>query len=301
MSKERFASFDIGSNTILMLIVEKDSNKLKVLRDEQAIARLGENVWETNSISDEAIHRAEAILKKFKSICDKVQVKKIFAIASSAIREARNGKAVAGALSNILDTEINIISGNKEAELSYLGTVENEEPSLVIDIGGGSTEIIIGHKGKIHFKQSIPIGVVKLTEKYFSNHPPKETEIQAMRAFICDILQGVPKVDEKFSIYAVAGTPTTLAAVHIGIKDYNSELVNHHKLELSSIQKITNRFLKLTVPEITQNYGIEPMRADVISAGSIILEECLSYLQRDYCIVNVYGLRLGVLKEQLID
>jgi len=299
MNKERFAGLDIGSNTVLMLIVEKEDNGINITRDEHSIARLGENVWKTNVISDEAITRAEIVLEKYKNICEKEQVKQIFANATSAMRDAKNGKEVSTRLSKKLGTEISIIPGDKEAELTYIGTIENEKPSVVVDIGGGSTEIIFGKNSKIDFKQSINIGAVKLTDKFFPKHPPKETELQDMRDFIRENLSVIPKIIDDSLLYAVAGTPTTLAAVDIGLRDYQSKAINLHNLKLSHIKKITDTFLSLSVQDIISYYGIEPMRADIITAGSIILEECLSYFQKDFCIVSVYGLRLGILKEKL--
>ena len=183
-------------------------------------------------------------------------------------------------------------------ELTYLGTVESEKPSVVVDIGGGSTEIICGKNSKIDFKKSVKIGAVKLTDKFFPKHPPKETEIDEMRNFIRETLLAIPKIDNESILYAVAGTPTTLAAVDIGLIDYQSSKINQHN-KTNKIKKITDIFLNLSVQEIIENYGIEPMRADIITAGSIILEECLSYFQRDFCIVSIYGLRLGIIKEQL--
>jgi len=299
MNKERFAGLDIGSNTVLMLIAEKEGKNLKKIRDEHSIARLGENVWKTNEINNIAIERAKAVLEKYKNICKEEQVTQIYANATSAIRDAKNGKEVAKILAETLGTEIKIISGDKEAELTFLGTVESEKPSVVVDIGGGSTEIIFGKNSKIDFKKSIKIGAVKLTDKFFPKHPPKDTEIDDMRHFIRKTLSAIPKIDNDSILYSVAGTPTTLAAVDLRIKDYQSSIINQHKLKINRIEKITNIFLNLSVQEIIENYGIEPMRADIITAGSIILEECLSYFQRDFCIASIYGLRLGILKEHL--
>ena len=156
MSNTRYAAIDIGSNTILMVIAEQDaSGKLTILADEQSIARLGEKVDLTKEIQNEALDRAVKVLENYSIICKDYDVKYISSVATSAIRDAINGNAVIEKLSSIINSQIKIISGEDEASLSFRGTIEEPLTGTVIDIGGGSTEIISGENGKIKYKKSL--------------------------------------------------------------------------------------------------------------------------------------------------
>lgn len=296
--KIRAATIDIGTNTILMLIAEFDkSGKFDVLTDEHSIPRLGANLYANNLISEDSILRAKEVLIRYKKICNDFDVKIKYAVATSAIREAANGIYVAKILAGLIDTEINIIPGIEEARLSFIGTTKNHENALVIDIGGGSTEIINGINNRIINRISLDIGVVHLTNKFIAKHPPSESVLDNIRYEICKSLQSVPKFSNIENVYAVAGTPTTIAAVLQNLNDYQFDKIHGHELTINSIDQAIKIFLNHNIDEIINTYHVHPMRADVITVGAILLREILLHINISKCIVSAHGLRFGVMKE----
>ncbi|MEM4261113.1 MAG: hypothetical protein QXG00_07765 [Candidatus Woesearchaeota archaeon] len=298
MKSERIISaIDIGSNTILMLVAKDLGNKrYEILADKHSIARLSEGLSETGVINDQAIERAKKILKEYKDVCDLFGVSTIKSVATSAIREAKNGTEVSLILSNVIGFPIEIISGEEEANLSFSGTIENEENSTVIDIGGGSTEFVNGENEEILYKKSIKIGAVKITEKFFPKHPPNDNQINHAIDYIEENLETLNKSKLQGILYAVAGTPTTLAAITKGVKEYDFNQINGIIITTNILTKLFEEFLSRSVQDIVERYKIHPKRADVITAGTLLLRQILQFLQKDYFITSAKGLRFGVLK-----
>ncbi len=292
----RIAGVDIGTNTILMAIADYDGKKLKIIRDEHSLARLGQNVNKTCFISAEAVDRASEILKKYKSICDELNVEIINAVGTSALRDSKNSNEVLKILSLSLNNNIRVISGSEEAKISFVGTVEDNEESIVVDIGGGSTEIIYGKENDIFDHISLQLGAVRLTEEYLFPHPPNQEKIKEAIETINKNLESVDFGSVDCKLYAVAGTPTTLAAISLGLKDYEKEKVHLYKLTKQKTDELIEVLLKTSLNDIIHKYRVDPMRADVISAGSLILKMILEKFQKDYVIVSVNGLRIGLIK-----
>ena len=300
MKQIRAAGIDIGTNTILMVIGEKMAGgKLTILLDEHSIARLGAGVDSTKTIEPEAIERAKKILTSYRYILDKNEIKHTRIVATSALRDASNRSYVIEQLSKSIGTQIEIISGEEEAYLSFIGTVEGDELSTIIDIGGGSTEIITGVKGRIIAKQSLDIGAVRLTERIFSAHPPSLSEIKAFEGEVKLNLQKIPS-DIKFGkFYAVAGTPTTIAQVALGMQSYDFNKINGYILDIGTVNTAILKFMNASVREISGRYHIHPKRADVITGGALILRIIMEYFMIDYVTVSAKGLRYGVLQSVL--
>jgi len=210
-----FASIDIGTNTILMLIGEIKNNKIvRILNDEHSIARLGENVDASGIIQTSAIKRAGNILRHYYDLCSSLKVSQIRIVATSALRDAFNKDFVLAEFKKYINPEIEIISGEEEAELSFLGTVEDSSESIVIDIGGGSTEFIFGKNNNVNHRISTQIGAVRLTERFFKNHPPDTTQISLLNKYVRNELKNkLPNIQSSLC-YAVAGTPTTICLLY---------------------------------------------------------------------------------------
>ncbi|MGQ9818360.1 MAG: Ppx/GppA phosphatase family protein [Candidatus Kapaibacteriales bacterium] len=292
----RVASIDIGTNTILMLIADVDENcNLRVVGDFQSIARLGENLDKSGSISHTAELRTIEILKYYKLEIENFKVEKVFAVATSAMRQAKNSILVKRNLEQVLDIQIFIIDGETEATISFLGSIEDDLPSVVFDIGGGSSEIIIGEKGKIKFKKSLDIGAVTITEKFFYENPPQKIRIDQAYDLILSHFKSINPKLISGKVYAVAGTPTTLAMCALNLKEYDRNLVHNYFLKFQTIQYFREIFSSLTVNEIIRRYNIHPMRADVILAGTLILEGFCNYFGLDGVVVSDKGLRYGVI------
>jgi exopolyphosphatase/guanosine-5'-triphosphate,3'-diphosphate pyrophosphatase len=292
----RLAAIDIGTNTILMVIGEKNHDgTLSFIRNEHSIARLGENVSKTKVIKYEAVERAKKVLLNYKRICDDCNVIRISAAGTSALRDAVNRYDVIEELSTIIGTEIKVIPGEEEARLSFIGTIENDRPSIVLDIGGGSTEFIYGENQNVIYRHSLNIGAVRITEKFFKTQPTTENSIHEAESFIIESLNNIDSTTFKGELIGVAGTPTTLAAMTQELTKFEKEKVHNFILEFNTINKIFNKIKTLTVEEIKSLKGIHPERADIITAGTLIIISVMKYFRIDKCTVSTRGLRYGIL------
>ena len=294
----KVATIDIGTNTILMLIVKLNQNKnYEIIRQEFATPRLGEGIDKSGIISEIAIERSQQVLSNYKSIIDELKVDKVITNATSAMRDAKNNMVVKGIFETILDSEVEIISGESEAYFSYLGGVPTTEKSALIDIGGGSTEIMIGENNKIIFRKSFQIGAVRLTERFFNNNSPIDlNSLKAANTFLTGLLKNEPINLSNLEMYSVAGTPCSLATASKGLFDYEIEKVHNTKLYKNDIKILLDNFYKMKSVEISEKYKINSKRADVITAGGLILYSFLEYFNLDYTIVSSKGLRFGILQ-----
>lgn len=293
----RVAAIDLGTNTILMLIAEVNiSGEVNPIADFHAIARLGEGLNQTKEISSIALERAIDILKEYNKHITEYQVEKVLCVGTSAIREAKNSNLVIQRIENEVGISVMPIDGEFEAFLSFIGTVQDESYSVVIDIGGGSTELIAGENSNISFRKSFGFGVVKLTETYVKSHPPDEKALNEVKDFLIQHFQKISREVVQGRIYAVAGTPTTIAAVVQNLKVYDSTKVDNYILPLKKITQAKNLFLSMSIEEIVSRLYVPRLRADVITIGTIILETFCEYFQIDSVIVSDKGLRYGIAK-----
>jgi exopolyphosphatase/guanosine-5'-triphosphate,3'-diphosphate pyrophosphatase len=293
----KISAIDIGTNTILMLVAEvNEQGEIIPIRDFHEIARLGEGLNKNGKISDEALQRAIKILKSYSTYSNELGVNKIFCVGTAAFRDAKNSDEVIKKIRAETGIEVRVIDGELEAFLSYIGTISDNSYSVVLDIGGGSTEIIAGEGENIKFRKSLPIGAVKLTEKYFKVHPPQAKELDLAYRNIIDELSKVDSSFIKGKIYAVAGTPTTISAVVQGLKEYQKDKIENFVLTYEKIIWAKEKFLQLSVSEIIEKLYVPPKRADVILAGTIILEKFCELFKLPSIIVSDKGLRYGVAK-----
>ncbi|MFN3307431.1 MAG: hypothetical protein ACK42Z_09655, partial [Candidatus Kapaibacteriota bacterium] len=247
-------------------------------------------------ISTFALERAINILKEYNKYITEYQVEKVLCVGTSAIREAKNSSFVIRKIEEEVGISVMPIDGEFEAFLSFIGTVQDDSYSIVIDIGGGSTELIAGENGKISFRKSFSFGVVKLTEIYAKKHPPDEKAINEIEDFLNQNFHKINRDIVKGKIYAVAGTPTTIAAVVQNLKAYDSTKVDNYVLTLDKIKQAKDLFLSMSIEEIVSRLYVPPLRADVITIGTIILEIFCEYFKIDSVIVSDKGLRYGIAK-----
>lgn len=303
----RLAGLDLGTNTFLCLIADVDSvsGELKVVRDEVRIVRLGQGVDANKILHPDALMRAEACFKEFESFIRAAKVDKVLAVATSATRDSSNGHLLVE-LGRAHGIPIEVISGEREAELTFQGSLEPHWQGLtaVIDVGGGSTEVIVGDKNGIALRFSADVGSVRLTEKYVTSHPISKTELQAMEELVRQKLhEGLQKSAAAWAelrpklknVVAVAGTPTTLAAVALG-KPFDAESIHGFSLSLKTLENMILDLAAKTVEQRQAMGGMEPKRADVIVAGAICLKEAARLLGPDFMEVSIRGLRYGVVK-----
>jgi exopolyphosphatase/guanosine-5'-triphosphate,3'-diphosphate pyrophosphatase len=292
------ASIDIGTNTLLLLITEIIDGKInKIITDEHQIARLGEGLNNTGIISDNAILRATRILYDYKKIISEYKVDLVRASATSAMRDAKNSEEVKSLFESILNSPIEIIDGIDEARISYLGTIENlsDHSDIVLDIGGGSTEIIIGNNGEISYSTSLQIGAVRLTEDYFPDFESKKKNLEFARNIINNMFKVIDIPNTSGNLIAVAGTPTTIAAIDLQLPQFNAHLIHNHRLGLEKLENIVDIFVNKTSKELVDDYNVHPNRADVILGGALILLEFLKHTGKSSLIVSCRGLRYGLI------
>lgn len=312
----RIAALDLGSNTFLCLIadvesattgLDTESRIVKVVSDEIRMVRLGQGVSGLRRFHPEALQRADAALADFKKSIDLHRPERILAMATSAARDVQNADELF-ALGHKYDIPIEIIPGAKEAEITYSGSVSGLPASalrtLVIDIGGGSTEFICGQNRNIQWGQSLDLGCVRLKEKLGLIGPlTSALEGQARDLITAELaslprhtalneLEADPDIFRVDQILAVAGTPTELARMEVGA--YDPLRIDGFVFSCEKIEKWIQRLAPLTASEITAQFQVPSGRADVLTLGLLILSESMRYFRCEQIQVSTRGVRFGV-------
>lgn len=306
----RVASIDIGTNSIRLLVAELkkegDNTILIPIFRTTKITRLGNQVDNQRIISQSAIERAMDILTEYLTIAKKYNAKEIYSVGTSVLRDAANRDEFIISARDRLGLEVKVISGDEEAYLSFLGVISafpSVERCVVTDIGGGSTEFIFAEKKNILIKESLDIGSVRLTERYFKHDPPLPQEMELVRKETIDYLQKLPipfELDEReCKIIGVAGTVTSLAAIAQRLEVYDPEKVHGYKLTKTTIEGILNELVSKPLAERKKIAGLDPARADIIIAGTIITHQILSYFQLNYITVSERDLLDGLILTNL--
>lgn len=300
---DRFASIDIGTNTVLLLIGEIHNGKIVTLHEEQRIIRLGKNVDAHRRIGPEGFDKCAAVLAEYKAIAESMGVRRIFACGTSALRDAGNREEFLTAMKQRTEVDIKVISGEQEALFTFRGgglvAPDFKGPILLIDIGGGSTEFILGNHREIRQSISLDIGAVRLTERFCKHDPVKQEEEAALRDVVKKLFTEQLsrfQANSEAKFIGVAGTVTTLAAMMQGLERYDPVRINGYIITLKSLTAMNRKLSELTHDERKQLKGLEPERAEVILAGAWILEESMKFFGLHSLIVSNYGLRYGILQ-----
>ncbi len=306
MSPRRSAFIDIGTNTILCLIAEiRDTGRFRILDDLADIAGLGRGVDQTGSITAAGEARALAALERQLDQCRNLGVEEIAAVGTSALRDARNSAEVRGRFRARLGLDIRVISGAEEAGYSFLAVERGLDlggrESLVLDVGGGSTEFIRGSRAGVSAAVSIDVGSVRLTERYLHCDPVKPAEVERMDAAIAAALDQLPErgigVGTGLTLVGIAGTFTTLAAMEKKLLRYSHGEVHGSRLTLEQIQNQVRALQERSLAQRKQLAGLEEKRADVIFAGARLVEKILARFGAGAVIVSDQGVRYGLLYE----
>lgn len=283
---------DIGTNSCRLFIAELENTsegkkiKRELVKDVE-IVKLGEGVNKTHKLNPEAIKRTLDCLKKYKEKASSYGVENIRAFATSAVRDAENREVFLQEVSK-LGIKIECISGKTEATLNFLGnSLVFKDRILVVDIGGGSTEFTLGKDKTIDFIQSINIGAVRATEKFFSDNDYSEEKLEKCRSWIRKNLEILKTIkDRNFKLVGVAGTATTQISVRDKMEIYDSSKVHMAALTLDELKENLSLFLSKNFEERKKIVGLEEKRADVIIAGTLILLTILEELNQDKIIIS---------------
>ncbi len=261
------------------------------------VTRLGRGVDLSGLLSAEAIDDVCAAIGGYVGILEELGAETVDAIATSAVRDADNGSAFIAELRERFALSARVLDGEEEARLTYLGATSESlpaEPTLVVDIGGGSTELIVGSGREISFHDSLQAGVVRHTERCIGSDPPTATELEALATDVRGLIEkSVGAGVEASQGIAVAGTPTSLAAVEMELEPYDPARVHGHVLALPSIQRMLSRLASVPLAERVEIPGLHPERAPTIVAGVVILIETMRAFDLEEIVVSEHDILYG--------
>jgi exopolyphosphatase/guanosine-5'-triphosphate,3'-diphosphate pyrophosphatase len=299
----RIASIDIGTNTILLLIADIDAaGTVSVVRDEQVIARLGKEVDANRRITAETFTRVLGFFQKFKETAEANGATIVVASGTSALRDASNGADFVRDIKARIGLEIDVLSGQQEAELTYRGAVSEflqtpgaQRMYAVLDVGGGSTELTIGEEGVVLRTASLNVGAVRLTERILKTSPPSGAAISQAVSEVQSWVSTLPKLLPTTRLIGVAGTVTTLTAIDLNLSVYDPKRVSGHFIRLETIEQIYEKLRTKSVGEMITTFPqIELGRADIILAGVMVLIEALKHFAVRGITASDKGLRYGM-------
>ena len=278
----RVAAIDCGTNSIRLLVVDITGDNFKEVLRTMEIVRLGQGVDQNKAFHPDAIDRTLSAVKLFKDHIASKGVEKIRFCATSATRDATNRNLFIDGVREILGIEVEVIPGEEEAELSFIGATkelrQSDAPFLVVDIGGGSTEFVFGSE-KVDFAKSVNIGCVRMSERHLNTQPPSMAQIaQAIVDIDIAITQAaavVPITTAK-TLVAVAGTATTVAAAALELTDYDRHMIHLSRISASNVHKVAASFQSMNKDQITSLGYMHPGRVDVITAGSLVLSRIMA-------------------------
>jgi exopolyphosphatase/guanosine-5'-triphosphate,3'-diphosphate pyrophosphatase len=293
----RVAVIDVGTNSTRLLVADVEDGKVSPLERRSTVTRLGRGVDLSGHLAGEAIEDVCAAIGDYVGILEELGAETVDAIATSAVRDADNGSAFIAELRERFALSARVLDGEEEARLTYLGATSEAppgEPTLVIDIGGGSTELIVGQGWEISFHDSLQAGVVRHTERCIGSDPPTAGELEALAADIRGLIESSlgPAAEASAGI-AVAGTPTSLASVEMGLEPYDPSRVHGHVLALPSIQRMLSQLASAPLAERVEIPGLHPDRAPTIVAGVVILVEAMRAFGLDRIAVSEHDILYG--------
>jgi exopolyphosphatase/guanosine-5'-triphosphate,3'-diphosphate pyrophosphatase len=298
----RVAVVDIGTNSTRLLIAEVDpsTGAIEELVRRSEVTRLGDGVDAGGSLSEAAIARVLATLADYRAAIDANECLANLAVLTSAVRDAANGSSFAARVREDFRLDARVLSGEEEAQLTFLGAMSGRpaptEATLVVDIGGGSTEFVIGRGHEAGFHVSLPAGVVRLSERHIHSDPPASEELQSLARDARTIfLEGIPPQERapvKQGI-AVAGTATSAASIDMELDPYDPSRVHGYTLMLATVEMLLARLADMTEERRRNVVGLHPDRAPTIVAGLILLSEALRSFELEQVEVSEHDILHG--------
>ena len=277
----RVAAIDCGTNSIRLLIADIDGSNFREIYRTMEIVRLGQGVDQNKAFHPDAIARTLAAVDLFAQEISKRGVEHIRFCATSATRDATNRELFIDGVKQRLGVEPEVISGEEEARLSFIGATkefaQSDAPFLVVDIGGGSTEFVYGHSD-VEFAKSVNIGCVRMTERNIHSDPPKTEEIENARRDIQEaiaVAASIVPITQAKTLIAVAGTATSVAASALNLESYDRHLIHLSRVSAEQTHHVATTFAAMNAEERSHVGFLHPGRADVFAAGSLVLSEIM--------------------------
>jgi exopolyphosphatase/guanosine-5'-triphosphate,3'-diphosphate pyrophosphatase len=289
------AVIDIGTNSVLLLLAERDGDGVRVVRDQSTITRLGQGAGASGVLAAEAIERTLACLAEYRAAAEAVGAT-IVPVTTEGVRMARNQSDFLEPAAAVLGVPVRILSGAEEAELSYLSVArETPEggPLRVLDIGGGSTELVLGEGLQLLSAVSHPVGAVRLTERLVSADPPTPAMLEAVREAALAAFRGQPVAPHPV-LHALAGTATTTAALLLGLASYDRLAVDGSRFSRAEVLALRDALAGETLAQRCERPCLERGRADVVVAGVTILLAALEHCGAGTLVVRDRGLRFAL-------
>ncbi len=306
---KRVAAVDIGTNSVRLLVADVDGTsprdtKVVPLDRRMRITRLGQGVDRTRALAPDAIERTIAVLREYRTVLDEHGVTTARATATSAARDSSNRDQFFTAAHAALGVTPELLSGDEEAALSFLGATADLDapaPYLVVDIGGGSTEFVLGTDAPNRMV-SLDMGCVRITEQYLHSDPPAPEELSnavaAVRDLVAEVTRLVPGASEAATLVGLAGTVTTVAAVEQGLPEYDPEKIHHFVLTRDAAEDVFRTLATERAEQRAHNPGLEPGRVDVIVGGTAVLVGIFRVLGFDEMLVSEADILDGLVRSQ---
>jgi exopolyphosphatase/guanosine-5'-triphosphate,3'-diphosphate pyrophosphatase len=308
----RVGAVDIGTNSVRLLIADADGTgsdaPVTTVDRQMRITRLGQGVDANRALHPDAIDRTLTVLRDYRATADTAGVSQLRATATSAARDSANRDAFFGPASDILGVDLELLSGEEEAALSFLGATQEVQaagtpgPYFVVDIGGGSTECILGNE-KPEGLISVDIGCVRITEQFLHSDPPAPEElssaISVVHEYFADVEQAIPGLRDAATLIGVAGTVTTVAAIELGIAEYSREAIHHFRLTREAAEDVFRTLATETAEQRRHNPGLEPARVDVIVGGTVVLVTLMRHFGFDEMLVSEADILDGLVRSLL--
>jgi exopolyphosphatase/guanosine-5'-triphosphate,3'-diphosphate pyrophosphatase len=296
----RVAVVDIGTNSTRLLVAEVDGGALSELQRESIVTRLGEGVEATGRLGEAPMQRVFAVLEGYAEAIARHDAGVRTAVMTSAVRDAANGAEFAAAVRDRYGLDALTLSGDEEARLTYLGATAARgagEPLVVIDIGGGSTELVVGANGAVDFHTSTQVGVVRHSERHLHGDPPAADELQALAEDARATIDAAVPADVRARPaggVGVGGTATQLASVDLGLAVHDRERVEGHAMTRERLEQLRDRLAALPLEQRREVRGLDPARAPTIVAGVVILIEAVGAFALDGVEVSERDILWGV-------
>ncbi|MBD0316875.1 MAG: Ppx/GppA family phosphatase [Thermoleophilia bacterium] len=279
----RVATVDLGTNSTRLLVADVEDGAVREVDRRLVITRLGEGVDARRKLLPTAVARVRNVLVDYRRAAEALGAKRTLTLATSAVRDAENGEAFLGEIEWSYGFVTRLLSGDDEAALTFRGVAAGRpvhDGTLVLDVGGGSTELILGGPNGVAFHESFDLGCVRLTERFLGDEAPARRNVESCREAVRSLLEErVPEDVRPTSAIGVAGTVTTLATLHLGLREEDPDRIHGHRIPVGWIERELPRLAAATVAELRLRPGIHPDRAPVLVAGVAVVAEVLAYFR----------------------
>ncbi len=303
MTPKKIAAIDVGTNTVLLLLARVGpGGSLAPILQEQRVPRLGRGTDASRRLAPDAIRRVIDVLKEYQALLEPYHPERTVVCGTSAVRDAANRNDLVARVRLETGLTLEVLGGNEEALLTYRGAlsgIPDAGRTAVVDIGGGSTEIITGDRAMPERTFSLQIGSVRLKERFLKHDPPTPAELASAIATVKDALSlaGAPRPSDG-TLVGVAGTATSLAHLARGLREFNPDAIINYRMPYTAVEHLVRTLSSMTSPAIRGLSSVLEGRADVITAGALILREVMAHLGFDEVVVSERGVRYGlVLRE----